>query len=399
MRWFLPLVLLAASARADSVLVLPFANVSSATDLDWIGISLSQAVIDALRAQGIRVLDADEREEAYRRLSIRPYARLTRASVIKMAEALDASQVLYGEFELIPPEEPSPDGSRGSLRVSGRLVDVNEMRKGPEFSETGALEDLARLETNLTWLALHALTPHTAPPLEEFARSRPAVRVGAIESYARGLLATTPEQKHRFFTQAVRLDENYSPPCFELGRLYWDQNDYRLAAQWLARVKPSDSHYLEASFLLGLCRYYVGDYPGAETAFEVVVRAVPLIEVFNNLAAAHSRRNLPAALDNFRRALQGDPADPDYHFNVGFVLWKAGRFTEAADRFRAALDRNPEDTLATLMLGRCLKQAGPRPGDPRSQGLERLKHNYEERAWRELKATLEQLAPPDNPLE
>jgi len=396
-RYLLGLFLLTAGARADSVLVLPFANASASADLNWIGVSLSQAVIDALTAQGIRVLDPDERQEAYRRLSLRPYARLTRASVIKMAEALDASQVLYGEFELIPPEKPSPEGPRGSLRISARLLDVNQLKKGPEFGETGALEDLAKLEANLAWRALHSLTPQTTPPLEEFARARPVVRVNAIESYTRGLLATSPEQKHRFFTQAVRLDESYSQPCFELGRLYWEKKDYRLAANWLTRVKPADSHYLEANFLLGLCRYYTADYAGSEAAFQVVVRALPLVEVWNNLGAAQSRRNLPAALESLQKALEGDPADPDYHFNVGFVLWKAGRFTEAADRFRAVLDRNPEDALSTLMLGRCLKQTGPRPGDPRSRGLERLKLNYEERAYRELKAALEKKAPPDDP--
>ncbi|MBM3745168.1 MAG: tetratricopeptide repeat protein [Acidobacteria bacterium] len=397
MRWLLSMALLAAGARADSVLVLPFANLTAASDLDWIGVSVSQEIIEALTAQGIRVLDADEREEAYRRLSLRPYARLTRASVIKMAEAVDASQVLYGEFELIPGE--NPEVSRGTLRMSARLLDVHQMQRGPEISEAGAAEELARVQTRLAWRALHSLTPPTTPPLEEFTQARPAVAVNAIESYIRGLLAATEEQRHRLFTQAARLDPSYSPPCFQLGRLHWEKKDHRLAAEWLTRVQPSDPHYLEASFLLGVCRYYMADYDGAEQAFAVVTGALPLIEAVNNLGAAQSRRNLPAALESFRKALEADPADPDYHFNTGFALWKAGRFTAAADRFRAVLDRNPEDTLATLMLGRCLKEAGPRPGDPRSQGLERLKLNYEERAYRELKAALAKEAPRDNPLQ
>jgi len=392
-------VSLAASSRADSVLVLPFANRAASSDLDWIGVSISQTISDALAAQGIEVVEAEERQEVYRRLSIRPYARLTRASVLKVAEALDAEQVIYGEFELIPPEAPAAGGTRGSLRVSARRLDANRLTKGPEFSEVGALEDLAKLETHLAWQALRSLTPHTTPPLEEFERQRPAVRVSAIESYIRGLLATAAEQKHRFFTQAARLDEGFSGPCFELGRMYWAGKEYRLAAQWLARVRPADSRFFEANFLLGLSRYYTADYAGAQAAFELVARSVPLIEVFNNLGAAQSRRNLAEALENFRKALEGDPADPDYHFNVGFVLWKRGEYAAAADRFRAALDRNPEDALATLMLGRCLKQAGPRRGDPRSEGLERLKHNYEERAYRELKAALGAKGSRRNPLE
>ena len=56
--------------------------------------------------------------------------------------------------------------------------------------------------------------------------------------------------------------------------------------------------------------------------------------------------------------------------------------------FRAALARKPSDTEATIMLGRCLNKSAPRPGDPRSDGLERLKLNFEETAYRQLKAEL-----------
>lgn len=382
------LLLLAVPARADAVLVFPFFNLSSSSNLDWIGVSIAQALREALASQGVLVLDRQEREEVYRRLSIRPYARLTRASVIKVAEALDAGEVIYGEFEVLAAEGASAGGSRGSLRITAHLLDVNRLRKGPEFGEVGALEDLTKLQNDLAWQALRILAPGSAPSAEEFHKARPPVRVNAMENYVRGLLATSLEQKHRFFTQAVRLDDGFSQPCFELGRLYWEKKEYRLATPWLARVKAADPHYLEANFLLGLCRYHTADYDGAQRAFELVSRTLPLNEVFNNLGAALSRRNRPGALENFRKALEADPAEPDYHFNVGFVLWKAGDFSAAADAFRAVLDRSPEDALSTLMLGRCLKKSGPRAGDPRSEGLERLKHNYEERAYRQLQAAL-----------
>jgi hypothetical protein len=40
------------------------------------------------------------------------------------------------------------------------------------------------------------------------------------------------------------------------------------------------------------------------------------------------------------------------------------------------------------MLGRALIQEGPRPGDPRTEARERLKINYEETAYRQLRAEL-----------
>jgi tetratricopeptide (TPR) repeat protein len=137
-----------------------------------------------------------------------------------------------------------------------------------------------------------------------------------------------------------------------------------------------------------LCRYYLGDFAGAQQAFASVAASVPLNEVFNNLGAAQSRRNLPEASDNFEKALEGDPGDPDYFFNLGLAFWKRGDYARAADSFRAVLDRNPEDAQATLLLGRCLKQTPPSPADLQA-GYERLKLNYEEGAWRQLKAALE----------
>jgi tetratricopeptide (TPR) repeat protein len=191
------------------------------------------------------------------------------------------------------------------------------------------------------------------------------------------------------FAQAGRLDSRFSPPFFQLGRISWDKKDYRVAAGWLEQVNQTDSHFLEAQFLLGLCRYYTGDFAGAKKCFQVDAAAVPLNEVFNNLAAAQSRLNEPAAADSFRKAIEGDDTDPDYHFNLGYALWKLGQFEAAAQSFRAALDRSPNDSEATSFLGRSLKREGPRSGDPKSAGRERLKQNFEETAYRQLKAELE----------
>jgi tetratricopeptide (TPR) repeat protein len=205
-------------------------------------------------------------------------------------------------------------------------------------------------------------------------------------------MASTPEQREKYFAQAARLDARFTHPCFRLGQIHYQRKDYRQAAEWLEKVGPDDIDSHEASFLLGLARFQFGDYAGAQKAFQTVAAAVPLSEVYNNLAAAESRRNQPQAVEDFRKALEGDPNDPVYHFNLGYALWKKGDFAAAADRFRAALDRQPEDQVATLLLGRCLKKQGPRAGDSadaRLLGLERLKTNYEERAYRQLKSVLD----------
>ena len=255
---------------------------------------------------------------------------------------------------------------------------------------SGALEDLATLEAHLAWRALSLLAPEIAPPESEFRSLRAPIRLDAEENYIRGLLAETPELKEKYFTQAARLDARFAHPAYQLGQLHYNRKEYKQAADWLEKVGSSDIHYREANFLLGLARFRSGDYAAAQKAFQMIVIVVPLSAVYNNLGASESRRNLPQALDDFKRALEGDLSDSDYHFNLGYALWKKGDFTAAADRFRSVLERVPEDEMSTLLLGRCLKKQGFNPVvDVRLVALERLKSNYEERAWRQLKSLLD----------
>jgi Flp pilus assembly protein TadD len=175
------------------------------------------------------------------------------------------------------------------------------------------------------------------------------------------------------------------------------QKNYKVAADWFQRVGPGTSNTREARFLHGVCRYYAGDFAGARTAFDSVAAAVPLNEVFNNLGAAQARLDDPGAAESFRRALEGDSSDPVYHFNLGWALWKAGDFEGAAARFEAALERRPDDAEAATMLDRCLKHVKPRAVEAPGEPLPRLKHNYEERAWRQLKEMLQPQSPTPAP--
>ncbi len=391
------------SLFADSAAVLPFANVSAASvpnasNLDWIGQSVAETIRETLGARGLITLDRETVEDAYRRLQLRPLAEVTQGSVLKIGETLAAEQMIHGSFAFTPAPPGPPASSKGSLRIQARISDRRRFRESPEMVETGPIEDLATLETHLAWRALAFLAPAQAPKEDEFRSLRPPVHLDALESYIRGLLAHDPDQQEKFFNQALRLDPDFSHPALELGKLRYERKEYRPAADLLQKIEPQDMHYREASFLLGLARYQSGDFPGAQHAFQTIAETVPLSEVYNNLGAAENRQNLPQAVDSFRKALEGDPNDPTYLFNLGYALFKKGDFAAAADRFRAVLDRDPSDSVATLLLGRCLKKQGLRSGpdgaaDARLQALERLKNTYEEQAYRQLKSMLDAKTP------
>jgi tetratricopeptide (TPR) repeat protein len=374
---------------ADTAAVLPFLNkTANAPNLDWIGESVAETVREALGMTGIMTLDRNEVQEAYRRLSLRQGIALTEASVMKIGETLDAEQVVYGSFEFTRPASGSL--TSGSLHLTARVLDRRHLRAGREFTETGALEDLGTIEAHLAWRALTMIAPAMAPSESEFRSLRTPIRLDAEENYIRGLLAHSTEQKEKYFTQAMRIEPHFPHACYQLGQIHYQRKDYRQAVVWLEKVGLGDIHSHEASFLLGLARFQIADFKGAQQTFQMIAAAVPLSEVFNNLGAAESRANLSqASIDDFRKALAGDANDPVYRFNLGYELWKRGDFPAAAESFRALLDLAPNDPSAPLLLARCLKKQGPRASqDPRLDNLERLKTNFEERAYMQLKSLL-----------
>ena len=366
---------------AETVLVLPFFNLNRPKSPDGIGESLAEAVQDALAAEGQMIVNRDIRDDTLRRLSVRRYAPLTRGSVMELALNLDAGVVVSGEYKMQP-------GTPDMLQVGVRITDVRHLKKGAEFKESGRMDELSQIQARIAWQVLGEMLPAKAGTLDFFQQSHPAVRLDALEQYIRGLMSTNAEQKLKFFSTAARLENGFSAPCYQMGRLYYARNSYRSATEWYKKVRTSDPHYRESQFYLGISLFETGDYLSAEEAFLKVAETLPLGEVLNNLGATQLRQGRPGAMDSLERALEADPQDPVYLFNNGYALWKLGRFDEAATRLRAALERDPTDESATLLLGRCLQKSGPRPGDLRTESLEILKTQYNETAWLQLKALI-----------
>jgi tetratricopeptide (TPR) repeat protein len=377
-------------SAADTVAILPFFNQQQARspNLDWIGESVAETIHESLSSAGMLVLARDDREEVYRRLSVRTAVVLTKATVMKIGETLDAGRVVFGDFS-VDGAENGTSSLKSNIRLTAHVIDLKKLKETAALERSGPLETLSQMEMELSWMVLHDLDPGRAPSQQDFMRGRPGIRVDAMESYARAMMASRPELRTRLLTEAARLDEHFSQPNFQLGKALFSRKDYKAAAPWLSKVAQGNTHYMEASFLLGICRYYGGDFDGAIKQFRMVAAEMPLNEVFNNLGAAQSRRNdVAVAEENFSKALEGDQGDPDYWFNTGYALWKAGQYDQAAAKFRGVLDRSAGDQDATVLLGRCLKKEGPRAGDPRGEGRERIKTAFEDSAFRQLQAEL-----------
>ncbi|HXR78809.1 MAG TPA: tetratricopeptide repeat protein [Bryobacteraceae bacterium] len=374
---------------AATVLVVPFHNESQNADLNWIGESISETIGTELSASGQIVLDRDARNEGYRRLDLKPDALLTKATLWKLGQTLDADHVCYGAYQISLPT-PDAQARDGSIRISARFLDLKKLRDATEFSETGKLADLSRLEEHLAWQTIRYLDPNSSITADQLLKPSNLTRLDAKESYIRGLLSSNDEQRQKWFQQAVALDPQYAQPQYELGKLALSQKQYPLAVKWFAKVPLGDPLYLEAQFRMGLGSYLAGDFRTAETCFRDLSHAVPLNEVFNNLGAAESRLNESTAMADLHHALEGDETDSTYNFNIGLLLYRQADYDNAARYFATVMKRNPQDHEAGTLLARCKQHTPPDElTNPKLIASERLKKNFDITAFRQLKAMLQ----------
>lgn len=244
------------------------------------------------------------------------------------------------------------------------------------------------MEEHLAWQSLKYIDPSTNYPLDQFMAPQKLIRLDAEESYIRGLLSSNPDQQQKWFAQAAALDPQFLSPVFELGKLALQHNDYRQALAYFERIAPGNPNYPEARFKMGICAFGLGDYNTAADHFREVLKTYPLSEVHNNLGAAESQLGLPVAIDEFRHALDGDQSDPVYLFNLGAALLRNNYFEEAQKRLESTLARDPDDEEAQSLLERAQRREQTAPAT-KSLAVARLKPDFNETAFRQLKATLQ----------
>lgn len=374
-------------AQAATVLVLQFHNGSQYSDLNWVGESVAETLMDEFGNANQIVIKRTSRANALARLSLKPDAEFTKATLLKLGQAIDADYVCYGDYTVTLPAGVT-ELKDSSVQISAHFLDLKKMHDGPSFAEAGKLTELSRLEEHLAWESLHYLDPHSTAPVEQFLKPSKLIRLDAEESYIRGLMSANPDQQQKWFMQAALIEPHFTGPLFELGKLALDRKKYSEALRWFERIPADDPDYLEARFKLGISTYSMGDYGSAANYFREIAKTVPVGEVFNNLGAAEYQLGQPTALDDLRRALEGDANDSTYLFNAAVIALKQNKWDEAAKRLHAILEIRPNDAEAKKLLAQAANR-DPKPADPKSAPPLRLKYTFNMTAFRQLKAVLQ----------
>lgn len=344
-------------AQAGIYLVFPFDNVGASPRLDWLSEGLEELTIERLAAAGQQVYSHEGRSAELERSGLPATAKLSRASMLRIAENLDADFVILGKF--------TSDGK--TLAVESQVLQVAPTRLLPAVREAGPLESLMDLHQRMLWRLLSANDHAYTGSLEEFARVQRPLRLDAFEHYVRGLLAIEDDSKLRELREAARLEPDWPDPDFAIGDVYYARRDCDSALLWFPKVPKTHERYAEALFSSGVCRLVLNQPEKAAEVFaalqgdlrDSMVSGADLPEILNNLALAEARQGkTEEAIAQLRRAAELDPDEDDYPFNLGLLAFGAGEYGKATDYFREAAGREPDEPENRAMMILSLEKAG-----------------------------------------
>ena len=331
-------------------LVFPFENVGASPRLDWIGEGLEELSIQRLSVSGQQVYSHEGRLDEMDRYGLPSGAKLSRATMLHIAEEMDADYVVFGNF--------TSDGK--DITMNARVLRVSPVGLLPEITESGPLASLMDLHDSLVWKLLRNCDHAYPLKLAEFSKLQQPLSLGAFEQYIRGLLANDDESRLRDLKEAARLEPDWPEPAFAIGEVYFQRNDCTAAIPWFAKVPATHARRVEAIFATGVCWLRLGKPDKAEEVFNALeedmhrnlLTGADLPEILNNLALAQARQeNFPPALTALGRARDIDPDEDDYPFNLGLLALAQKDLVTAGTHFSEAVERepdNPED-LAFLI--------------------------------------------------
>jgi tetratricopeptide (TPR) repeat protein len=357
-----------AQAQTTRILVMPFENVTREGRIFWLGEASAVLLADSLNALGAHAITRDERRAAFDRLQVPPAASLTDATVIRIGQLVEASEVVVGTLQL--------EGD--SLVVRARSIALGAGRIQVSATETAPMVELFGI--------FERVAKQLAPAAAAGSGPLPSIHppIAAFENYVKGLLAETPPTAINYLNAALQADPGFDRARLALWEVYDEQAEHERALAAVAKIPETSAWQRRARFLTGLSQLNLKRYDDAFATFKRLNDARPTATALNNIGVVQMRRGgstpqtgMPAFY--FAKAAEEDASEPDYFFNLGYADFQARDIQAAIYWLREAVRRDPADGEAHFVLGAALTAAGNATEAAREKELaRRLSSTYEE---------------------
>jgi tetratricopeptide (TPR) repeat protein len=345
---------LAGPSAARPVIVFPPEPAASAAPAEaWIGEIVADELPRALQALGVPATSRTERMQAHAALEI-PAVMLTRATSIRMAEALGAGRAVMGSY--------ATEGDQVTLSL--RLLDVERASLSGPLIARGPASDVAGLVASLAWdVALAGPFPPTGITKDDYLARRPKIPAEAWKLYGLALAARDPRTRTTLLRRAVVAAPAFDAARLTLGELLLEHREFSAAHTALGRIADTSPLARQARFLQGIALLEIGRYRESAALFARLAESQPTPGVLNNHALAVLRdRGLAAggakASALLAQASALDPTSADVSFNRAWALLSEGDAQGAAFHLKDLVRTAPLDRHVRVVHSWALRRAG-----------------------------------------
>jgi TolB-like protein len=348
---------LAAMVAKPSVAVLPFNNMSGDSQQDYFSDGMTEDLItDLSKVSGLLVIARN-------------------STFLYKGKPVNVSQVgrELGVRYLV---EGSVRKSGERVRITAQLIDVATGSHIWAERYDRELKDIFDLQDDVRQKIVTALAVKLSPAESERLGRKQTSSVEAYDLFARGqelesrFTREDNLEARRMFLRAIEIDATFARAYGKLANTYTVEVDmgWSNTAEAMVhgviygeRAVTLDDALPEAHWTLSRAYLMYRQLPRAIAAIEKAVALNPsYADGLAYYALLLNYDDRPgAAQDRVRQAMLLNPQHPFWYFNiVGEIDYTSGRYTEAVDNLRRALERNPNWQPARRTLVAAYGQLG-----------------------------------------
>jgi tetratricopeptide (TPR) repeat protein len=155
---------------------------------------------------------------------------------------------------------------------------------------------------------------------------------------------------------AMHLSRQRPPESYAIG--YWHagnsaakKNDFGKAVELYSRAIDKDPNMFHAYFSRGMIRLRDGEAALAVADFDAVLRLSPAFPrcLIRRGSANEQLGRFDAAHEDYRRAVETIPSDPEGHYFLGKSFQKRGQLEQALESYKTAMGLKPKSDLRELL--------------------------------------------------
>lgn len=372
--------------NADTVMILPFENITGKAEFGWVGESFADALADLLKVPGLNVVSNEERKIIQQRLRVPLTILPSLATSLKLAREGRATLLIAGRYTITPAQ----GDTAATINVTAKIIRVNEGRfLSEEFPDgrkitrdinvNDALQNLQTIQGQIAYQILYQRDKALPFAQNQFIEAANKVPARAFEAYIKSLLTpeTDVQTREGYLKNAMRIfaeeksGATYTDAALELGHFYLNQKKYSEAIDYFSRIPAESVQYAESAFYTGLIHWQQQNYEQALAVLTPLADDLKLTNIYNTIgaiaiqASRSEKKNkgksadwLNRGIELLKKASESAPDESNARFNYGLALFLNAKYKDAAEQLRPVLATNPRDGESYFLLAKALELLG-----------------------------------------